>query len=67
MAISEWELWAVAAKLIEQHGRAANGLAAERLNAMVLADDKAGRATWRGIMNRMAQLQDESGPAHSKQ
>ena len=67
MAISEWELWAVASKLIEQHGDGAYAFAVERLNAIVLVGDEAGLTTWSSIIDRMAQLQDEVGLTQSRQ
>lgn len=57
MAIEDWELWACANKLIEQHGEDAAIHAALRADALFDEGELDGAATWRAIVRRINQLQ----------
>jgi hypothetical protein len=54
--LSDWELWACANQLVDQHGRGAITEAGERILAMVAEGDQDGHATWLAILSRMNQL-----------
>ena len=57
--LSEWELWAVAHETLRLHGEQAPAFVAERIEALMLAGDAAGVATWGAIATRMARLSDQ--------
>jgi len=44
--LEEWELWACAHKVIEQHGDDVEDFVIERIAAMAQAQDLDGIATW---------------------
>jgi hypothetical protein len=55
--LSEWELWAIANFVIEQHCDHARAHAIEQLEALATADDTNGVAAWPAILDRIEQLQ----------
>lgn len=55
--ISDGELWQCAGEVIRQHGESSAQFVAERLGALVLADDWEGVAVWKAIARRIDQLQ----------
>ena len=54
--LSDWELWAVANKLIEQRGDQAPAFAATRIEELARAGDRDGVAAWEAISTRVGQL-----------
>ena len=60
--LTDWELWAVAAETIRQHGEAARAFAAERVAALRLAGDEHGAAAWQAIAARIIDLGTQSAP-----
>lgn len=54
--LTEWELWAVAATVIRQHGDGVESFVAERIGALALAGDQDGVAAWRQVAQRVARL-----------
>jgi hypothetical protein len=54
--VTEWELWASANHMVQQHGPDAPIHAAMRLDALIEQGDHEGAATWRMILNRIDQL-----------
>jgi hypothetical protein len=50
------ELWACANEVIRQHGAAAPEFIAERIGAMVLANDLEGMRVWNEIARRAADM-----------
>ena len=52
--LTDWELWAVANAVLQQHGEGAPRFVAERLAAV--AADRAGVATWLEVGRRIGQL-----------
>jgi len=61
MPITEWERWAVAHRVLEQHGERAIDHCAERAKALALAGDEHGVALWVDIAGRIDQLRGPSG------
>ncbi len=57
--LTDWELWAVAATVIRQHGDSVEYFVAERIGALALAGDQDGVAAWRQIAHRVARLTAE--------
>jgi hypothetical protein len=57
--ISEWELWACANMIDQQHKDSAPDVIAEPVNTLTLEGDDAGATTWRAIAERYAQLLDK--------
>ncbi|MDB5720599.1 MAG: hypothetical protein JWP15_1217 [Alphaproteobacteria bacterium] len=55
--LTDWELWAVANHLVEEHGEGARGFAAMRRDALAAARDRAGAEAWDLIIERIQQLQ----------
>jgi hypothetical protein len=63
--ISEWELWAVAARLVERHGEAARDHALERQRDLEAEGDRGGVNAWRAILARIESLEGPpGGPLH---
>ena len=56
MPISDWELWAVANRLVEEDGRRASLKVAERLLELEAAGDMEGHITWLMIGERVTKL-----------
>lgn len=54
--ISDRELWACANQVLQQHGSAASEFIAERIGAMVLANDFEGMRVWKEIASRAGDL-----------
>jgi hypothetical protein len=54
--LSDWELWAVAATVENEHGAHAPVFVAERIGVLVLAGDAAGVEAWKAIAQRLAKL-----------
>lgn len=54
--LTDWELWACAHQVCEQHGEQAPVFIAERIGACALAADAAGVATWKAIADRFHHL-----------
>lgn len=55
------ELWACANEVLRQHGDRAPAFIAERIGAMVLADNLAGMRVWKEIARRAADLMMPAG------
>ena len=67
MALSDWELWACADKVIRQHGEHATVHIAERIDSLSRAGDAAGIAAWKAIAERVDRLNEQptaERPAH---
>ena len=58
--ISERELWACAAKILEQHGESAIDHAADRAADLAKSGDEPGVKTWIAIAERIGRLTDLS-------
>jgi len=56
MTLTDWELWAVANKVLQQHGENAPLHVAERIGALTFAGDDGGVAAWKGIERRLLEL-----------
>ena len=54
--VTDTELWACANEVLQQHGSAAPDFIAERIGAMVLAQDFEGLRVWKEIARRAADL-----------
>ncbi len=54
--ISDKELWQCARHQLDQHGDDAMVVAALKMEALLEVDDRAGYATWAGILLRIAKL-----------
>jgi hypothetical protein len=54
--MTDWELWACANQLRNQHGNDALEVAANRLDAMLEADDREGYWVWCQILTRISKL-----------
>ena len=65
--ISEWEQWAVANRIVQEHGDGAADHAAERIVALEAKADDAGAATWGLVLLRIAELQRRPGPDDVRQ
>jgi hypothetical protein len=55
--LSDWELWAVANRLVVDHRENAALEAARRIDAMLDAGDLDGRDVWRAVLRRIEALQ----------
>lgn len=56
MALTDWELWACAIRVEQEHGYHAPGHIFERLEALAAAGDEEGVTTWLSIADRVGQL-----------
>ena len=54
--LSDWELWAVANEVLEQHRGDAPLFVAARLGDLAVKGDAAGIATWQAVARRIATL-----------
>jgi hypothetical protein len=54
--LSDRDLWACAHQVLRQHGSAAPEFIAERIGAMVVANDHEGMRVWKEIARRAADL-----------
>ncbi len=61
--LSDWELWACAATVLEQHGDRAALFVAERIGALALEGKADGVATWQQIAARIDAIQRDAGSA----
>jgi hypothetical protein len=59
----EWELWACANAVLQQHGDGAPVHVAERIGALALAGDMAGVETWKQIAARVQRLSEPPAQA----
>lgn len=59
--MTDWELWACAHQVLRQHKDRAPEFIAERMGAMVLADNLAGMRVWKEIARRAADLGTPDG------
>lgn len=57
MALTDWELWACALKVEQQHGDRAADHVVERVRALAAAGDRDGVAAWLAIADRLDDLQ----------
>jgi hypothetical protein len=55
--LTEWELWACATKVLEQHGDGAADFVAARTLELEREGDDLGSATWGLILVKIAELQ----------
>jgi hypothetical protein len=56
MALTVWELWACANKVLEQHGDGAADVAASRILDLERRGEDLGSATWGLILVKIAEL-----------
>lgn len=54
--LTDWELWAVAAKMIAAEGEDVGDLLVDRVQSLTEAGDDDGVATWLAIADRVQQL-----------
>lgn len=54
--MTDFELWACAHQVLRQHGERAPSFIAERIGAMVLANNLDGMRVWKEIARRAADL-----------
>lgn len=54
--MTDWELWACAHQVLRQHKDRAPAFIAERIGAMVMADNLDGMRVWKEIARRAADL-----------
>lgn len=54
--LAEWELWACANTMDQEHGPDAPAAIAERIETLTRQDDVAGVATWKAITERYTRL-----------
>jgi hypothetical protein len=54
--MTDWELWACAHQVLSTHGERAPAFIAERIGAMVLANNLDGMRVWKEIARRAADL-----------
>lgn len=59
--LTDWELWACANEVLQQHGPDTPNHVAERIGACALAGDAEGLATWRAIARRVVELGSSRG------
>ena len=52
LMLTEWELWACANTMHQNHGPAASAAIAEQIETVSRQDDAAGAATWKAIAER---------------
>ncbi len=57
--LTDWELWACANRLVQQHGRGAISHAGGRILDLAAAGDQEGHATWLAILDRIRKLLDD--------
>lgn len=63
MALSDWELWACASTVLQQHGDQAPLFVAERIGALALEGKAEGVAAWQEIAVRIDTIQRKAGSA----
>ncbi|MBA4092429.1 MAG: hypothetical protein C0494_17805 [Sphingobium sp.] len=56
MSLTDWELWAVAAKVMEAEGDEVGEFLVERVHALTEAGDEDGVMTWLAVADRVQQL-----------
>lgn len=54
--LTDWELWAVAAKVMEAEGDEVGEFLIERIHAMTEAGDDQGMMTWLAVADRVQRL-----------
>jgi hypothetical protein len=54
--LTDWELWAAAHRMLEEHGSDASAFVASRIGALALEGEAAGVAAWKEIARRMVEL-----------
>ena len=59
--ISDRELWACAAHVLNHHGPDADQFIRNRMTALASAGDEAGTKAWLAIADRVGQLRDTGG------
>ncbi|MFC0590773.1 DUF6961 family protein [Novosphingobium aquiterrae] len=57
MPLSDWELWACASTVLENHGVEVPVHVAEQIGALALKGDDEGIRTWQEIAKRIVELQ----------
>lgn len=58
MPLTDWELWACAQQVIQQHGDRAPVVVAARIGALAEEGDDEGVDAWKAIAARVDQLMD---------
>ena len=58
--LTDWELWAVASTVLDQHGEGAPLFVATRIGALALEGGEAGVVSWKEVARRVSML--ASGP-----
>jgi len=61
--LTDWELWAVANKVLEQHGEDVGAFLQERIETLGEAGDLDGVETWLAVAQRILAMQ---GPAEGE-
>ena len=54
--LTDWELWAVANKVLDQHGENVGAFLQERIETLGEQDDTEGVATWLAIIQHVRKL-----------
>lgn len=66
MPLGEWELWACAQKVIDDHGVGAVAHAERRMLELLAAGDEAGALTWTAIAMRIEELESRKPSSAAK-
>lgn len=61
MSLTDWELWSIAAKVMDAEGEHAGDFIVARINDLSKAGDDEGVATWLAVAQRVQRLCDEPG------
>lgn len=62
--LSDWELWAVANRLMQEHGDTAAGVASLKATEMEAQGDERGKAVWMAVAERINRLNSPDGTRH---
>jgi len=62
--LSDWELWAVANRLMQEHGDTAAGVASLKAAELESQGDARGKAVWTAIAERINRLNSPNGTRH---
>lgn len=66
MPLSDWELWACAQQVVQQHGTRAAEHIEKRVTALAEAGDEEGLRTWLAIAGRVDELEDVEGRGRAR-
>jgi hypothetical protein len=59
MALTDWELWAIAVKVLDAEGDHVGDFIVDRINTLSKAGDHEGVAIWLAVADRVQRLYDE--------